>query len=120
MGGPSPEKGRGDRHQLQIDTTQNRRETLMRQAILCSSFGKLRTGVIARDTFSWATGNNGQTMPHPDYSTLVAQQLEFFLCDVSHPAAWRKAELETLKALLTKNHDELCDALWEDEVAYHE
>jgi hypothetical protein len=48
MGGPSPEKGRGDRHQLQIDTTQNRRETLMRQAVLCSSFGKLRTEVEQR------------------------------------------------------------------------
>jgi hypothetical protein len=45
-GRASPEKGPGYRHQLQIDTTQNRRETLMRQALLRSSFGKLRTVVM--------------------------------------------------------------------------
>jgi hypothetical protein len=48
-GRASPEKGRGNRHQLQIDTTKNRQKTLMGQAFLCSSFGKLRTVVINHD-----------------------------------------------------------------------
>jgi pyruvate/2-oxoglutarate dehydrogenase complex dihydrolipoamide dehydrogenase (E3) component len=46
MGRPSPEKGRGNRHQLQIDTTENRQKTVMPQALLHSSFRKLRTVVI--------------------------------------------------------------------------
>ena len=53
-------------------------------------------------------------MPNPDYSTLVAQQREFFLSGATRPVAWRKAQLEALKALFTENHDELCDALWKD------
>ena len=53
-------------------------------------------------------------MPNPDYSTLVAQQREFFLSGGTRPVAWRKAQLEALKALFTENHDELCDALWKD------
>jgi aldehyde dehydrogenase (NAD+) len=54
------------------------------------------------------------TMPNPDYSTLVAQQREFFLSGGTRPVAWRKAQLGALKALFTENHDELCDALWKD------
>ena len=53
-------------------------------------------------------------MPSPDYSALVAQQREFFLSGATRPAAWRKAQLQALKALFTENHDELCDALWKD------
>ena len=45
MGGSSPEKGRGNRRQLQIDTTQNRRKTLIGQTLQCSSFALLRTAV---------------------------------------------------------------------------
>jgi acyl-CoA reductase-like NAD-dependent aldehyde dehydrogenase len=54
------------------------------------------------------------TMPHPDYSALVAQQREFFLSGATRPVAWRKAQLEAVKTLFTENHDELCDALWKD------
>ena len=53
-------------------------------------------------------------MPNADYSTLVAQQREFFLSGGTHPVAWRKAQLRASKALFTENHDELCDALWKD------
>ena len=53
-------------------------------------------------------------MPNPDYSTLVAQQREFFLSGATRPIEWRKAQLEALKAMLIENHDELCDALWKD------
>ena len=52
-------------------------------------------------------------MSRPDYSTLVARQREFFLAG-TRPVAWRKAQLEAVKALFTENHDELCDALWKD------
>lgn len=53
-------------------------------------------------------------MSSPDCSDLVARQREFFLSGATRPAAWRKAQLEALKALFTENHDELCDALWKD------
>jgi aldehyde dehydrogenase (NAD+) len=53
-------------------------------------------------------------MTNSDYSVLVAGQREFFLFGATRPMAWRKAQLEALKALLTENHDELCDALWKD------
>jgi aldehyde dehydrogenase (NAD+) len=53
-------------------------------------------------------------MTNPDYSALVARQREFFLSGATRPVAWRKAQLEALKALFTENHDELCDALWKD------
>jgi hypothetical protein len=32
----------------------------------------------------------------------------------TRPVAWRNAQLEALRALLTDNHDELCDAFWKD------
>jgi aldehyde dehydrogenase (NAD+) len=54
------------------------------------------------------------TMADSDYSALVASQREFFLSGATRPAAWRKAQLEAVKALFTDNHDELCDALWKD------
>jgi aldehyde dehydrogenase (NAD+) len=54
------------------------------------------------------------TMPNPDYSALVGRQREYFLSGCTRPASWRKAQLETLKAMFTENHDELCDALWKD------
>ena len=53
-------------------------------------------------------------MPNLDYTALVARQREFFLSGSTRPAAWRKAQLEAIKALFTENHDELCDALWQD------
>lgn len=53
-------------------------------------------------------------MSTADYSALVAGQREFFLSGATRPQAWRKAQLESLKALLTENHDELCQALWKD------
>ena len=49
-----------------------------------------------------------------DYPTLVARQREYFLAAQTRPAAWRKSQLEAVKALFTENHDELCDALWKD------
>src|SRR5271154_2509650 len=45
MGRPSLEKGRANRHQLQTDTTQNRRKTVIGQMLRSDSFGKLRTVV---------------------------------------------------------------------------
>ena len=53
-------------------------------------------------------------MGNPDYSALVARQRDYFLSGVTRPAAWRKAQLEAVKALFTENHDELCEALWKD------
>ncbi|KDR38179.1 aldehyde dehydrogenase family protein [Caballeronia glathei] len=53
-------------------------------------------------------------MACPDYSALVLSQREFFLSGATRPAAWRRAQLEAVKALFTENHDELCDALWKD------
>src|SRR5664279_29685 len=46
MGRPSPEKGRGNRRQLQIDTTENRRKTVTGQRLRSSSFALLRTAVV--------------------------------------------------------------------------
>jgi acyl-CoA reductase-like NAD-dependent aldehyde dehydrogenase len=53
-------------------------------------------------------------MSQPDYSTLVAQQRDYFLAGNTRPVSWRKAQLATLKALFIDNHDELCQALWKD------
>src|SRR5215475_3123349 len=53
-------------------------------------------------------------MSQPDYSTLVAQQRDYFLGGNTRPVAWRKAQLAALKALCIDNHDELCQALWKD------
>lgn len=53
-------------------------------------------------------------MTEPDYAALVARQREHFLAGATRPIAWRKAQLEALKAMFTENHDELCDALWKD------
>src|SRR5271156_292877 len=49
MGRPSLEKGRANRHQLQTDTTQNRRKTVIGQMLRSDSFGKLRT-VVGKNT----------------------------------------------------------------------
>ena len=49
-----------------------------------------------------------------DYSTLVARQRDYFLAGQTRPAAWRRSQLEAVKALFTEHHDELCDALWKD------
>src|SRR5215510_6553501 len=49
-----------------------------------------------------------------DYSTLVARQRDYFLAGNTRPVAWRKAQLESLKAMFTEHHDELCAALWKD------
>ena len=53
-------------------------------------------------------------MPKPNYAPLVARQREYFLSGATRPISWRKGQLETLKKMLTENHDELCDALWKD------
>src|SRR5271170_4679374 len=53
-------------------------------------------------------------MPAQDYSALVARQREFFLSGATRPAAWRKQQLQALRALFVENHDELCGALWTD------
>ena len=53
-------------------------------------------------------------MAVPDYSSLIACQREYFLSGCTRPAAWRKSQLQAVKALFTENHDELCDALWKD------
>ena len=53
-------------------------------------------------------------MSNPDYSSLVERQREYFLSGSTRPAAWRKAQLQAVKALFTENHDELCEALWKD------
>jgi acyl-CoA reductase-like NAD-dependent aldehyde dehydrogenase len=53
-------------------------------------------------------------MSVPDYAPLVARQRAFFLEGHTRPVAWRKAQLEAVKALFTDHHDELCDALWKD------
>jgi acyl-CoA reductase-like NAD-dependent aldehyde dehydrogenase len=49
-----------------------------------------------------------------DFASLVAAQRAFFLEGHTRPVAWRKAQLEAVKALFTENHDALCDALWKD------
>src|SRR3954454_4525352 len=51
MGRPSPEKGRGNRRQLQIDTTENRRKAVIGQRLRSSSFALLRTAVIRAINF---------------------------------------------------------------------
>jgi aldehyde dehydrogenase (NAD+) len=51
-------------------------------------------------------------MANPNYSDLVARPGKSFLSSSTRPAAWRKAQLEAVKALFTERHDELCDALW--------
>jgi acyl-CoA reductase-like NAD-dependent aldehyde dehydrogenase len=53
-------------------------------------------------------------MSQPDYSTLVAQQRDYFLAGNTRPVSWRKTQLAALKALFIDNHDELCQALWKD------
>lgn len=53
-------------------------------------------------------------MASPDFSSLVASQRAFFLEGHTRPVAWRKAQLEAVKALFTEHHDELCEALWKD------
>jgi hypothetical protein len=49
MGGPSPEKGPGNRRQLQIDTTQKRLKAIPFQMPTESSFAVNRTVVTARN-----------------------------------------------------------------------
>ncbi len=53
-------------------------------------------------------------MANSDYSAMVASQREFFLSGATRQAGWHKAQLEAVKARFTDNHDELCDALWQD------
>lgn len=53
-------------------------------------------------------------MSIPDYSSLVANQRAYFLEGHTRSLAWRKTQLEAVKALFTDHHDELCDALWKD------
>jgi len=45
MGGPSPEKGPGNRRRFQVDTTPNRRKTILYQAVPGDSFAVNRTVV---------------------------------------------------------------------------
>jgi hypothetical protein len=48
MGGPSPEKGPGNRRQLQIDTTQKRLKAIPFQMPTESSFAVNRTVVVRK------------------------------------------------------------------------
>jgi hypothetical protein len=50
MGGPSPEKGPGNRRQHQVDTTPNRRKTILYQMLPDSLFAVNRT-VVTPDNF---------------------------------------------------------------------
>lgn len=49
-----------------------------------------------------------------DYAALVASQRAFFLEGHTRPVAWRKSQLESVRAMFTDHHDALCDALWKD------
>lgn len=49
-----------------------------------------------------------------DFARLVAGQRAFFLEGNTRPLAWRKTQLEAVRALFTDNRDELCEALWKD------
>jgi hypothetical protein len=51
MGGPSPEKGLGNRRQLQVDTTPNRQKTILHQMLADSSFAVNRTVVKPDNKF---------------------------------------------------------------------
>lgn len=53
-------------------------------------------------------------MSSPDYSTLVNSQREYFVSGCTRSSSWRKAQLETLKAMFTENREELCGALGKD------
>jgi aldehyde dehydrogenase (NAD+) len=53
-------------------------------------------------------------MSSPDFASLVAGQRAFFLAGNTRPASWRRTQLESVKALFTDHHDELCEALWKD------
>jgi aldehyde dehydrogenase (NAD+) len=53
-------------------------------------------------------------MPNLDYAALVARQRAFFLSGATRPVAWRRAQLNALRALFIENHDDLCTALWHD------
>ncbi len=53
-------------------------------------------------------------MPSLDYSSLVNSQREYFLSGCTRSSPWRKAQLESLKAMFRENRNELCDALWKD------
>jgi hypothetical protein len=77
MGGPSPEKGRGNRHQPQIDTMQNRRETLMRQALLRSSFGKLRTVVCLPNARQATIANAGHLIEFEQLDAFARTVMQF-------------------------------------------
>ena len=49
-----------------------------------------------------------------DYTNLVAAQRAYFLSGATRPAAWRRAQLEALKALLKDNRGRFYSALYED------
>src|SRR5229473_3466656 len=71
--------------------------------------------VLRLEAGSLRTGSRkDMTMANSDYSALVANQREFFLSGATRPTAWRKAQLESVKALFTDNHDELRVVLRKD------
>ena len=49
-----------------------------------------------------------------DYTDLVAAQRAYFLSGATRPVAWRRAQLEALKALLKDNRGRFYSALYED------
>ena len=50
----------------------------------------------------------------PRLSGVVAAQRELFLFGATRTVAWRKAQVQVPRALFVENHDELCDAMWND------
>jgi aldehyde dehydrogenase (NAD+) len=49
-----------------------------------------------------------------DYTNLVAAQRAYFLSGATRPVAWRRAQLEALKALLKDNRGRFYSALYKD------
>ena len=53
-------------------------------------------------------------MPVPDYTDLITGQREYFVSGATRPAAWRRQQLEAMRALLADNRARFLAALHED------
>ena len=53
-------------------------------------------------------------MASPDYTSLVAGQRAYFLSGATRPAAWRVAQLNAVKAMISENRGAMFDALTHD------
>ena len=70
--------------------------------------------IVMMDETGFLQPDNGtqeSTMPNADYSTLVAQQREFFLSGGTHPVARRKSQLRRPRRCSPKV---TTSALWKD------